>query len=310
MTEEKEGYDYVICAICGKKQKQITHAHLKTHNITFDDYLEQYPGRLWRCINLQKKQTENQIKVQYNNETNKCKMCGKTIQWNNTFCSKQCVGRFKRKPLVESLCLNCKQPFHHLLSAPTIYCSRDCYIQHKVDSNPTHNWLENARKRDSYKCVLCDSYKNIRVHHIDGDNKNNIDKNLITLCESCHRMIHSGLFLTVYKTFTIEIAHHLPNHKTCGVIHGHSMDIEVGVKGPINLVTGMVIDFKDLKKIIQEVVIDKFDHSYLNDTFKVPTAELFAFYIFKKLKETGLNITVVRVHETRDNYAEFKRPLR
>lgn len=304
---EVEGIDYVICAICGQKQKQITHAHLKTHGVTFDEYLEQYPGRLWRCTVLQKRQTENQIKVQYNNETNKCKMCNKTIKWNATFCSSQCAGKFQRKPLVESMCLNCKQTFHHLLSSPAIFCSHNCYTQYRTKMKNTNNWRENTRKRDSYKCVLCDSYENIRVHHIDGNNKNNDDENLITLCESCHRRIHSGLFVTVYKTFTIEIAHHLPNHKTCGVIHGHSMDIDVGVKGPINLTTGMVIDFKDLKNILQTVIIDKFDHSYLNNTFKIPTAELFAFYIFKKLKEIGLNVIVVRVHETRDNYAEFRK---
>lgn len=48
---------------------------------------------------------------------------------------------------------------------------------------------QQIRKRDNYKCQICDISENGRfhdVHHIDYKKKNNIKSNLITLCHSCH----------------------------------------------------------------------------------------------------------------------------
>jgi 6-pyruvoyltetrahydropterin/6-carboxytetrahydropterin synthase len=304
--EQNEGINYVICAICGEKQKQITDAHLKTHDMTFEEYLEKFPGRIWRCADLQTEMTKNQIRSQYNNDKNVCKLCGKSIKWNQTFCSRECANAFRKKPLVQSTCLECKTPFHHLLSnTDPKFCCRACFDKYKSKIKKSNDWRQNTLERDSFQCVLCGYHENLRVHHIDENSKNNDDNNLLTLCESCHRRVHHGLCLTVYKTFTIEIAHHLPDHHTCGTIHGHSVDITVGVKGPLNLQTGMVIDFKKLKEILQTVVIDRFDHTYLNNMFVKPTSEIFAFYIYTQLHHAGLKVSVVRVHETHDNYAEF-----
>lgn len=159
-------------------------------------------------------------------------------------------------------------------------------------------------KKYNYSCLLC-SNKDVRIYHINNDQNDNTEDNLVVLCENCYKKVQNGLSATVYKTFVIEIAHHLPGHPTCGVIHGHSMHITVGITGPINLKTGMVIDFKILKKYIQELVINKFDHTYLNDIFVLPTAEIFAYYIFLQLKQKDLNVSVVRVYETENNYAEI-----
>ena len=77
-----------------------------------------------------------------------------------------------------------------------------------------------------------------------------------------------------------ETAHLLPGYNGgCGRLHGHSYKLEVTVSGPIiedetNPKCGMIIDFKDLKKIVNEVAVDKYDHSYLNDYFPNPTAEI------------------------------------
>ncbi len=146
-------------------------------------------------------------------------------------------------------------------------------------------------------CEICNKKVDIR----DED-----ETDQITMCKSCIYDLTNDFITTVYKTFTIEIAHMLPDHPTCGVVHGHSMDITVGVSGPVNLKTGMVIDFKEIKNSIKKFIIDKFDHSYLNDTFKIPTAEILSYYIFRKLRQNNLNVTVVRVHETKNNYAEIK----
>ena len=39
-------------------------------------------------------------------------------------------------------------------------------------------------------CYFCDAKKNLNIHHIDLDNKNNVRRNLVTLCRRCHRRLH------------------------------------------------------------------------------------------------------------------------
>ncbi len=70
--------------------------------------------------------------------------------------------------------------------------------------------------------------------------------------------------------------------------HGHNYYVSVSVQGPINPVTGMVIDLKKLKDIIRERVIDHVDHAYLNDDVEflrgvVPTAENMARCFWQQL---------------------------
>jgi hypothetical protein len=40
------------------------------------------------------------------------------------------------------------------------------------------------------KCSLCNSTKNLCVHHIDGNHENNSLKNICILCMSCHSKLH------------------------------------------------------------------------------------------------------------------------
>ncbi len=303
---EIDGIDYVICGICGKKQLQITAAHLKTHNVTFEQYLNMFPDRLWRSEKLQTEQTKNQIKVQYNNEKNKCKFCNKSIKWNQTFCSIKCAAEFRKSPLVSINCYECGKQFYTNPNNKQKFCSQECYINSKKRQSIDHK-RENVKNREGFQCTLCKSYQNLRIHHIDENNKNNDEDNLILLCEKCRRIIHYGLKMTIYKKITIEIAHQLPKHVSCKFLHGHSMNITIGIKGKVNLKTGMVMDFKSLKSFLQSIIIDKFDHSYLNDILPNPTAELFAFYIFKKLREVNINVVLVRIYETKNNFVEFKK---
>lgn len=41
-------------------------------------------------------------------------------------------------------------------------------------------------------CLICDDDSNVSVHHINGDRSNNNILNLMPVCPSCHRKIHSG----------------------------------------------------------------------------------------------------------------------
>jgi len=295
--------DLIKCEECGKETKQITHAHLKLHNMTMKEYFEKYPDAPLRSKTLQKTMIHNQIKSQYSN--NKCEECEKEIPWNRKYCSAKCAAAKKKTICIVDYCVQCNSEFTKPITSDTKFCNRKCFDEYR-SLNSVESITNYVLQKNNNSCILCNSFENIRVHHINENRKDNSEENLTVLCESCHRKVDNGLSVTVYKTFTIEVAHNLIGHPTCGVIHGHSAKITVGVNGPLNLKTGMVIDFKILKSIIQEVVINKFDHSYLNNTFSTPTAEILAYYIFLKLSEAGLNVEVVRFHETDDNYAEFK----
>lgn len=64
------------------------------------------------------------------------------------------------------------------------------------------------------------------------------------------------------KMFSFEMAHCLWQYEgKCSNMHGHSYKMEVTVEGTPSRENGMVIDFKKLKDIVNESIIDKFDHS-------------------------------------------------
>ena len=71
------------------------------------------------------------------------------------------------------------------------------------------------------------------------------------------------------KIFRFEAAHALMGYDgRCRNIHGHSYEMRVTIKGmPIiddnNPKNGMVMDFGDLKKIVNEEIIDHYDHAFI-----------------------------------------------
>ena len=73
--------------------------------------------------------------------------------------------------------------------------------------------------------------------------------------------------IRITKEFKFEMAHALKGYDgPCKNIHGHSYELFVTVKGtPINVSTsssnGMVIDFRLLKNIVRENIIDDYDHA-------------------------------------------------
>lgn len=111
--------------------------------------------------------------------------------------------------------------------------------------------------------------------------------------------------VSITKCFEFEACHYLPNYNgKCANMHGHSYKLEVEVTGPI-LQNGMVLDFGELKKIVNDLVTNIFDHKNLNDYFTNPTAEIMveaiAFELLKQVK-----VIRVRLWETSSSYAEWK----
>lgn len=95
--------------------------------------------------------------------------------------------------------------------------------------------------------------------------------------------------------------------------HGHNYVLEVWVKGPVDPLTGFVMDLKELKEIIQSKIIDKFDHRNLNLDCKefegiIPTTENIAKVIYTILRENleghlELEVTIQETEKNKVSYA-------
>jgi 6-pyruvoyltetrahydropterin/6-carboxytetrahydropterin synthase len=72
--------------------------------------------------------------------------------------------------------------------------------------------------------------------------------------------------------------------------HGHNYELDVTVKGVPDPETGMIIDLKDLKEIVEKELIQKVDHKHFNYDVdfmqgQVPTAENLVVAFWKILKD-------------------------
>jgi 6-pyruvoyltetrahydropterin/6-carboxytetrahydropterin synthase len=93
--------------------------------------------------------------------------------------------------------------------------------------------------------------------------------------------------------------------------HGHNYSLEVTVAGEPDPATGMVLDLKDLKDILQTEVADRMDHRHLNFEVPelqgvIPTCENVAAVIWRLLegKITRGKLHRVRLYETPDLFAD------
>ncbi|MDQ3281324.1 MAG: 6-carboxytetrahydropterin synthase [Acidobacteriota bacterium] len=95
--------------------------------------------------------------------------------------------------------------------------------------------------------------------------------------------------------------------------HGHNYALEVSVRGKIDPETGMVIDLKRLKDIMRERVIDRVDHTNLNEDVDflrdvIPTAENLARCFWQQLAPaiTSGELYEVLLQETERNSVRYR----
>ncbi len=104
--------------------------------------------------------------------------------------------------------------------------------------------------------------------------------------------------IRITKQFSFETGHALYGYDgKCRNVHGHSYKLSVTVIGmPIadtsHVKLGMVIDFGDLKKIVKEDIVDKFDHATVFNK-NTPHVEL-----AKELEQRGHNVILVDYQPT------------
>jgi len=94
--------------------------------------------------------------------------------------------------------------------------------------------------------------------------------------------------------------------------HGHNYNLIVTVSGTLNEETGYLIDLKELSKIIETEIEDRFDHKNLNlDTVEFknlnPTAENICVVIWRLLRAKVASEFKIKVtlYETERNFVEY-----
>jgi 6-pyruvoyltetrahydropterin/6-carboxytetrahydropterin synthase len=95
--------------------------------------------------------------------------------------------------------------------------------------------------------------------------------------------------------------------------HGHNYTIQVSVKGKVDPETGMVIDLKKLKDIVRARVVDRVDHTNLNEDVDflrgvIPTAENLARAFWQQLAGTIADgeLYEVALQETEKNSVVYR----
>ena len=95
--------------------------------------------------------------------------------------------------------------------------------------------------------------------------------------------------------------------------HGHNYHLEVTVTGEIDPRTGMIVDLGALHKVVEDYVVEPFDHTFLNKdipyfTQVVPTAENIAIHIRQLLQQPiqdlGAQLYKVKLIESPNNSCE------
>ena len=117
--------------------------------------------------------------------------------------------------------------------------------------------------------------------------------------------------LVVKKEFSS--AHILHGHPgDCKRMHGHNWLVEAEVQGNNTNEIGMVIDFKDIKNNLQEI-ISMLDHQILNDlepfVDRNPTAENISKYIYKELSNNintdNIKVSKIKLWETNNSAVTY-----
>jgi 6-pyruvoyltetrahydropterin/6-carboxytetrahydropterin synthase len=98
--------------------------------------------------------------------------------------------------------------------------------------------------------------------------------------------------------------------------HGHNYMLEVTVAGEPDVQTGFVVDLKWLKDVIQDEVMDAWDHRHLNlevpeFATAIPTTENIAIAAWRRLEPAvkvakGATLHAIRVYETPEIFAEYR----
>jgi 6-pyruvoyltetrahydropterin/6-carboxytetrahydropterin synthase len=112
------------------------------------------------------------------------------------------------------------------------------------------------------------------------------------------------------KEFTFDAAHNLVRYQgKCEALHGHTYRLAVVLEGTLDE-EGMILDFCELSRIVDERVLSRLDHSYINDILEQPTAENIANWVWDQVEEEvsrpNCRLSQVEIWETRTSCATLR----
>jgi len=120
---------------------------------------------------------------------------------------------------------------------------------------------------------------------------------------------------TIFKDFSFAAAHAIRGHtRGCQNLHGHNYRVRVHLKAERLDGLGMVLDFADLKAMMQEI-LGPFDHQVINDIppfdERNTTAELLSRYVFEEVErrlegQDRVRVARVEVWETDTSCAIYE----
>jgi 6-pyruvoyltetrahydropterin/6-carboxytetrahydropterin synthase len=108
--------------------------------------------------------------------------------------------------------------------------------------------------------------------------------------------------MDAYCEFTIAAGRRLtgvPADHPCARVHGHTFRVRLTVSGPVDPVTGFVLDFAEVQRAFAPVH-EALDHRFLNDVpgLANPTSEHLAIWIWSQLRPALAALSAVEITET------------
>ncbi len=108
--------------------------------------------------------------------------------------------------------------------------------------------------------------------------------------------------------FEFPAAHRLPLYEgPCVRMHGHNYKLRVVLRGQPDERTGILMDFEEIRRTVQQHVVGVLDHQTLNDFIENPTAENVVRWAWGKLEGRLPGLQEVRLWENPSYCVAYRR---
>jgi 6-pyruvoyl tetrahydropterin synthase/QueD family protein len=118
---------------------------------------------------------------------------------------------------------------------------------------------------------------------------------------------------TVTKELIFDAAHFITDHPAkCSNLHGGRYLLQVQVSGRIDPATGCVVDYGYLKRVVNQLIVERFDHHTLN--YAAPelawrsSTEMVCVYVWEQLIAYLPGLSGLRLYETTQSWCDYRGP--
>lgn len=140
-----------------------------------------------------------------------------------------------------------------------------------------------------------------------------LDASLGTMPGAWERFAASMPEATVSKELVFDAAHFITDHPAkCSNLHGGRYLLHVQVSGRVDPVTGCVVDYGYLKRVVNRLVVERFDHHTLN--YAAPelawrsSTEMICVHVWECLVDYLPGLSALRLYETSQSWCDYRGP--